>query len=90
MIEEAGSESESEDVASDSASSLDDIAAADQSDSEVVSQERVHEGDEAATGFSTISLASLKEDIEKGKAAKQQIGKSVTLLKLGLEIERRC
>ena len=75
---DAESGSDSEDVASDydqSDSSDDVITRADQSDSEVVSQEK---GDEVSTGFSTISLASLQEDIEKGKAAKQQIGKSAT------------
>ena len=78
--EESDSETgtDSEDVASDydqSNGSIDDIIQADQSDSDVVSQEK---GDREPTGFSTISLASLQEDVEKGKAAKQQIGKSDT------------
>ena len=73
--EESETGSDSEDGASDSDQSNDDIIQADQSDSDVVSQEK---GDGEPTGFSTISLASLQEDVEKGKAAKQQIGKSDT------------
>ena len=75
--------SENDDIISDQSDlSEDDQSESSEGDDITSDQSDLEEGEEpdqkTNTGFTTVSLHSVQEDLEKGRAAKQQIGKSLS------------